>query len=125
MTFPNTIVCFTLVNRKTGVQAPCWIASVSYADGPGMKVNKMTTTRDLSKAARFSAEAAHAVAVQFSQYPAQVQRPDGTALVVESGKLQAEQRENHATAMKVQAEINNEFNKALLEIAPLLRRAML
>ena len=119
-----TIIRFSLVSRKTGERRPCWLASVSYADGPGMKVKKMTTTTDREKAARFSLSSAHAIAEQFSQFPASLERPDGTAMPEESAKLLEAQATRHAEVLRINAEIRAEFNKAFEPLRPLLLKAI-
>jgi hypothetical protein len=120
-----TIIRFTLVNRRRrGETQPCWLEKVSFADGPGMKVKKMTTTRDRSKAARLSLANAHVIAEQFSQYPAFLERPDGTPMPEETAKLQANQRTRHAEVLRVNAELTRQFNEAFNDIAPLVRKAI-
>lgn len=105
----HTIIRFTLVNRRARTTQPCWLASVSYADGPGNKVKKMTTTRDRSKAARFSLVTAHDIAAQFHNYPAALERPDGTPMPEETALLQVEvtkRRDVHRAAVTaVNAEV--------------------
>lgn len=121
MTTPlYTIIRFTLVNRARTASEPCWLATVSYADGPGYKVKKMTTTRDRSKAARFSLATAYTVAVQFSKYPAALERPDGTPLPEDTARLQTEQVTRYTELRQLKAELQRQFNEAMRPVAEAL-----
>lgn len=119
-----TIVRFTLVNKRTRAQEPCWLSGVTYAPGDGLRVKKMTTTRDRAKAAPFSLAQAHAIAEQFSQYPASLEKADGTPLPEETARLRAEQARRHAAAVAARADVVREFNEAFAPLAPLLAKAI-
>lgn len=110
-----TLIRFTLVSKKrpNPTVGACWIKSVSYKPGPGMQVSKMQTTRNRDEAARFSLATAYDIAVQFSQFPAILERADGQILEAETRKLQDEQCTRHETLLRQKAEINREFNELL------------
>lgn len=112
-----TLVQFTLITKRGRVvikTEPCWIASCSFADGPGMKVKKMTTTRDLAKAARFSLASAHAIAAQFFTKPASLVDETGAIKIAETATLYAEQLQRLANRAQVRAE----FDQALRDLFP-------
>ena len=110
-----TLIRFTLVSTRKphATLGACWIKSVSYKPGPGMQVSKMQTTRNRDEAARFSLATAYDIAVQFSQFPAILERADGQILEADTRKLQDEQCTRHANLLRQKAEINAEFNRLL------------
>jgi len=124
MTTQFTLIQFTLLTkqrRRIVRQEPCWLATASFADGPGMKVKKMTTTRDIQKAARFSLVTAHNIAVQFSHLPASLVRPDGSVLEAESSAVQAEQRRRHDEHHRLKRDMNRDLNALFESAAEMLR----
>ena len=120
--FPTTIIRFTLVNKRTKTTVPCWLEAVRFADGPGMKVTKMTTTRDRSKAARFSIAKAYEIAIQFSQFPASLERANGTELVQETIDLRAEQATRRANTQRIRAEFEAGSCREAAQIAAIVNR---
>jgi len=112
----KTLVRFTLVNKQSGAQAPCWIKTVSFKDGPGLRVNKMATTRVRDEAARFTTATAIEIAMQFSQSPACLELATGQQLEQETRDLQAAQHAKHVSVRQARAEVQAEFNKALREV---------
>ena len=122
-----TVIRFTQVlrqGRRIVQRRPVWVRAVSFAPGPGMKVRGVKLTPDLAKAERFGLLTAHDIAVQFSERPASLERPDGTPLLEATERLQVEQRARHAAAIRNMADIRREWAEALEEIAPLLRKAI-
>ena len=108
----TALIQFTSITKR-GSQ-PCWLESASFADGPGMKVKNMKTTFDIAKAARFSLEAAHDIAVQFSQLRASLVRPDGSMLRAESEAVVVEQRKRFDEINAVNDKLNREVKKSSL-----------
>lgn len=113
----RAIIRFTLVTkrgRKVISTQPVWLASASFADGPGLRVTRMTTTRHRDAAATFSLEHAHAIAVQFSHLKAAMETPDGAPLATESLALRDAQLARRAEARQAVSELN----EALREMIP-------
>lgn len=111
-----TLIRFQLTNKKTGAQVPCWLETASFVDTPstdgtGLKVKRMTVTRDKDKAARFSPASAYAIAVQFSS-PATLETPTGTVLP-ETEQLQAEQEIRTAQFRQLDRELAEALGKML------------
>jgi hypothetical protein len=124
----KTLVQFTRVWKRgrTVVRTePCWILSVSYADGPGMKVKKMTTTSDISKAARFSASTAHTIALQFYTTIASLVDEQGVLKVEATAALLKDTLAAHANRRAVQAEYNRMWEDVFPpELQAIIRKAI-
>lgn len=119
-----TLIQFTSITkrgRRVVSQEPCWLATCAFTDGPGMTVKKMTTTRDIAKAARFSLATAHNIAVQFSHLPASLVRADGTVLAPETDALRAEQARRRDERRRITQDVNRQFSELLLPIMEALR----
>lgn len=120
----KTIIQFVLVTRRGRrviKTEPCWLATCSFADGPGMKVKRMTTTRDFAKAMRWSRASAYEIAVQFSHLPATLVREDGTVLEDETTKLQAEQLARHVELRRRRVEMDAEFQRVFAPVYEMLK----
>ena len=120
-----TLIQFTLITRR-GRQIiktqPCWIEKCSFADGPGMKVKKMSTTTDITKAARWSRMTAFNIAVQFSHLPASLVLSDGTPLEADTQALQAEQLKRHASLQQLKREMAEQFGLVFGPLVAQLRK---
>lgn len=88
MMIPRTLVRFT---GKFG--SAMFVSAVSFRDGDGFKVKSVTFSKDRSKAARFHAVTADAIATQFFTHPVQTELVDGSLVkdyTPEHRKLSAE-----------------------------------
>jgi hypothetical protein len=119
-----TLIRFTSVTRRTRIATPQYVATVSWADGPGWKVKSVGFTTDRSKAFRFSLLAAHAVAEQYVDSVIAFERPDGTPMPEETEKLRAVQLarlKEHAARV---AEANRELAEVFGPVLPLLLKGV-
>ena len=113
----KTLVQFTRVwkrGRHIVRREPCWISGVSWADGPGMKVTKIQTTTELSKALGFSSTTAHTIAMQYYTHlivlvdEAGVVKPEATAAIYKDQTI----------AIQNRARIRDEFNQSINDMFP-------
>lgn len=125
----KTLIQFTRVwkrGRQVVRTEPCWIQSVSWADGPGNRVKNITTTTDITKAAGFSLATAHDVALQFYTKPSSLVDEQGVVKV----EATAELHKACLSALSARAQVRAEFNAALADMFPpelmaRIRKAML
>lgn len=93
MTISDTLIRFTVRNDQTGELKPCYVEKCSFADGPGLKVKKVTRTFDRAKAGRFRKDTAYIIARQFFQHEMlALEKVSGGVWEEDTERLKAEQK---------------------------------